>query len=231
MAKKSLFIFLIVFILSSGLAFSSNDPLGKGKENKGQMLNSPMLNSPNQIEPVVSSPTPETETTPEPTPQPSPKALQSLPKGFVYKKQKSEAFDPQLYRSRVANVVEELLKSADRLGGLGETIRNIAREQNQAATTTLQLMEKIRNRSRIKEILFGSDYKNLGELRSQLVRLRNRLEQLNQLKERITNEGERTFLENQIRVLEEEQAKIENFLKEKENQFSLLGWIRKLFKK
>jgi predicted nucleic acid-binding Zn-ribbon protein len=64
-----------------------------------------------------------------------------------------------------------------------------------------------------------------------MVQTRNRLEQLNQLMEKVQNEGEQTELQSQIQTLEQEQAKIESFIKEQEDKFSLFGWLVRFFNK
>jgi uncharacterized protein YpmS len=133
------------------------------------------------------------------------------------------------HRSAVANFVQSLLEVADREGGIGQQVRVIAQQQNQSASTTIQAMEKVQTRSKIKTFFFGSDYKNLGTLRSEMVQTRNRLEQLNRLMENVQNEGDKTELQNQIQTLEQEQIKIESFIKAEEGKFSLFGWLVKLF--
>ena len=134
------------------------------------------------------------------------------------------------HRSRVANFVQSLLNVADREpGGIGEQVRVIAQQQNQSASTTVQAMEKVQTRNRIMTFLFGSDYRNLGVLRSEMVQTRNRLEQLNRLMENVQNEDDQTELQNQIQALEQEQERIENFIKEQEGKFSLFGWLIRLF--
>lgn len=134
----------------------------------------------------------------------------------------------QEHRSRVANFVQELLQVADREGGIGEQVREIARQQNQASETAIRAMEKVQTRNRIKTFLVGSDYRNLGALRSELVQTRNRLEQLKRLMERAENEESRLELQNQIQQMEQEQERIRNFIKEQEGKFSLFGWLLKL---
>lgn len=135
------------------------------------------------------------------------------------------------HRSAVSNFVQNLLQVADREGGIGQQVRVIAQEQNQSVSTTIQAMEKVQTRSKVKTFFFGSDYKNLGSLRSEMVQTRNRLEQLNALMENIQNEGDETELQNQIQILEQEQTKIESFIKAQESKFSLFGWLVKLFNK
>lgn len=135
------------------------------------------------------------------------------------------------HRSTVANFVQSLLQVAEREGGIGEQVRLVAQEQNQSASTTVQAMQKVEERSKIKTLFLGSDYKNLGTLRSEMVQTQNRLEQLNRLAENVENESDKTELQNQIQTLEQEQTKIETFIKDREDDFGLFGWLVKLFNK
>ena len=135
------------------------------------------------------------------------------------------------HRSTVANFVQNLLQVADREGGIGQQVRVIAQQQNQSASTTIRAMEKVQTRNKVKTFLIGTDYKNLGALRSEMVQTRNRLEQLSKLMENVQNEGDKTELQNQIQTLEQEQTRIESFIKAQEGRFSLFGWLVKLFNK
>src|SRR4030042_6912175 len=135
----------------------------------------------------------------------------------------------QEHRSVVANFVQELLQVAARGGGSGEQVREVAREQNAATEDTVQSMEKVQNRSRVRTFFFGPDYKNLGQLRSEMVQVRNRIEKLNRLMEQAEGEDNKLALEEQIQEMEQEQTRIENFIQENEDKFSLFGWVKKLF--
>jgi len=136
----------------------------------------------------------------------------------------------EAHRSTVANFVQSLLNVADReQGGIGEQVRVIAQQQNQSDATATEAITKIQKRSKIKTFLIGSDYKNLGTLRSEVVHTRNRLEQLNRLMESVQNASDTIEIQSQIQVLEQEQTKIENFIKAQEGKFSLFGWLLKLF--
>lgn len=133
------------------------------------------------------------------------------------------------HRSAVANFVQALLKTATSTeGGIGQQVRIIAHEQNDASTTTEEALKKIQTRNRIKTFLFGTDYKNLGTLRSEMVQTRNRLEKLNKV---MGETGSTTEIQTQIKTLEQTQTKIEDFVKTQESKFSLFGWLVKLFKK
>lgn len=136
------------------------------------------------------------------------------------------------HRSTVANFVHSLLDVAEREeGGIGEQVRVVAKEQNDSATATAQAIEKVEKRSKIKTFLFGSDYKNLGALRSEIVKTRNRVDQLNRIIGNIQNASDTAELQAQIQSLEQEQIKLDNFIKTNESKISLFGWLVKLFNK
>lgn len=136
------------------------------------------------------------------------------------------------HRSVVANFVKNLLNVADREKGvIGEQVRVIAQEQNQKKERMADQIEAIQKRNKIKKFLIGAGYKNIGALRSEMVQTGNRLEKLNKLMGQATNEADKIELQNQIKILEEEQEKIETLLKNNEAKFSLFGWFVKLFNK
>lgn len=132
-------------------------------------------------------------------------------------------------RSSVANFVQVLLKTASTTKAeVGQQVRVIAQQQSSSEATTTAAIEKIQSRSKIKTFLIGSDYKNLGALRSEMVQTRNRIEQLNRVLQSASN---MTEVQAQIQTLEQEQIKLNNFIKEQEDKFSLFGWLVKIFNK
>lgn len=135
------------------------------------------------------------------------------------------------HRSVVANFVQSIVHLADREGGIGEQVRLIAQQQNKSEATTTAAIEKIEKRGKIKTLLIGSDYKNLGALRSEMVQTRNRISQLNNLMGKLKNASSTQDMQLQIETLKQEQTKIEDFIKAQEGKFSLFGWLVKLFNK
>lgn len=146
-------------------------------------------------------------------------------------KQNQGQINAEQHRSAVSTFVQSLLQVADKEEGIGEQVRAIAQQQNQSADKTVQAMEKVQTRNKIKTFLIGADYKNLGALRSEIAKTQNRLEQLNRLVDSAKNEEDKTELQKQIQTLEQEQQKIESFVKDNESKFSLFGWFVKLFAK
>ena len=136
------------------------------------------------------------------------------------------------HRSTVSTFVQSLLSVADReQGGIGEQVRVVAQEQNETKDKVADGIDKIQNRSKIKTFLIGTDYKNVGQLRSEMVKTGNQIDWLKKLLDKTTSEESKTALQGQIQTLEQGQQKIDDFLKANESKFSLFGWFVKLFNK
>ena len=133
-------------------------------------------------------------------------------------------------RSSVANFVQSLLRVAEREpGSIGEQVRVIAQEQNESNETATEAVTEVQTRGKIRTLLFGSDYKNLGVLRKEVVQTRNRLQQLDRLIESMTSDEDKTEVQVQIQALSEQQTILENFVEEQESKMSLFGWLVKMF--
>ena len=137
----------------------------------------------------------------------------------------------EIHRSVVATYVQELLSVADRNTGIGESVRLIAQEQSDSEKEVTKKIDVVENRSKIKTFFFGSDYKNLGELRSEMMKTNNHIDQLKKLIDKTINNEDKTILQNQIITLENEQTKINGFIIQNESKFSLFGWVTKLLNK
>jgi len=131
----------------------------------------------------------------------------------------------------VATFVQSLLAVADREGGIGQQVKVIAEQQNETKDRASDLINAVENRNKVKIFFIGTSYKNLGELRSQMVQTRNQIDQLKRLADKAENEGDKVELQSQIQVLEQEQTNINNFITQNESKFSLFGWAVKLFRK
>lgn len=133
------------------------------------------------------------------------------------------------HRSEVSKFVKTLLDNADRTGGIGQQVRMIAREQASTSSTTTEAIEKIEKRSGFKTFLIGTDYKNIGALRSEMVQTRNRIEKLRGEISKVSTSTDKTTLEEELKNMEQLQDKIQGFITENENKFSLFGWLVRMF--
>ncbi len=134
-------------------------------------------------------------------------------------------------RSDVSTFVQKLLSVADRDGGIGSEVRVIAQSQNDSASTTASAMTKVNERSSLKTFLAGTDYKNLGAIRSEIATTSANIARLKALLDRTTDATVKAELTLEIEALEDEQARAEAFIETNESKFSLFGWFNKLFVK
>ena len=159
--------------------------------------------------------------------------IQTQEQNVVQTKDKNEnkkQDNAEVHRSAVASFVQSLLSVADREGGIGQEVRVIAQQQNEMKDRAADLIYAVENRNKVKTFFIGTSYKNVGELRSQMVQTRNQIEQLKRLMQKNTNEQDKTELQNQIQTMEQEQARINDFITQNESKFSLFGWAIKLFR-
>ena len=134
------------------------------------------------------------------------------------------------HRSKVSTIVQQLTNLAGKDNNIGEEVSQVAKEEATTTDEQADLMKKVEGRSGLKTFLLGSDYKNLGALRSTLVTTTNHIKRLEKALGRATSTPEiQAKLNTQITALKETQTNVESFIKTNESKFSLLGWLVKFF--
>lgn len=133
------------------------------------------------------------------------------------------------HKSSVATFVASLLSVADRDSGIGADVRAVAKSQQDSASTTAEAMAKVEARSKALTFLIGTDWKNLGMVRSAAAKSEADLKRLEAAHEKAASASVRADLEAQIDVLKHEQEHLASFVAENESAFSLFGWFTKLF--
>lgn len=136
------------------------------------------------------------------------------------------------HRNKVSTIVQQLNVLASKDDNIGEEISQVVKAEATTTDQQINLMEKVENRSRFRTFFLGSDYKNLGALRSTMVTTNNQIQRLEKALERTTSTSEiQTELNAQITALKDAQVKVESFISANESKFSLFGWLIKLFNK
>ncbi|MFA5360614.1 MAG: hypothetical protein WC320_01405 [Candidatus Paceibacterota bacterium] len=134
-------------------------------------------------------------------------------------------------RSQVANAVQEMLQVAERNGGIGQQVRTIAQNQNQNQEKIEASLQKVQSRSGFARFFIGPNYGEIKNAQKLLEQNREQIKQLNQIKNQLSNQGDMQILTQKIQVLEQTNLQIENFLQNAQKEFSLFGWIFRLFVK
>ncbi len=133
------------------------------------------------------------------------------------------------HRSFVSSFVHSLLQVADREGGIGAEVRSVAHDEEGSATTTESAMEKVDAKGGVATYFFGSDYKNLGVIRSELETTTKDMARLQALLASTTNATNKATLTAQIQALQTEKTKVDAYVTAHEDTFSLFGWFVKFF--
>lgn len=149
----------------------------------------------------------------------------------IQQRDQTQSTTATMRRSAVANAVQEMLRVADRVGGIGEQVRTIAQAQNQDQEQLEARLKKIEERGRVAKFFLGANYSEIRDAEKIIEQNRLRIQQLNEIKSQITNSGDQQALTEQISTLEQESSQTEDSLKRAQKGFSLLGWMFRLFAK
>lgn len=134
-------------------------------------------------------------------------------------------------RGKVSNAVREMVQAADRNGGIGERVREIARLHEEDNNKIEDGLDAIKNRGQFRKFLFGPDYKKISDTEEMLARHTARLAELRSLTSQAISEDDKTLLEQRISEMEAIKAEIEKEVLDEQKGFSLFGWLNKLINK
>lgn len=137
----------------------------------------------------------------------------------------------QMARERmsvVAKQVESLLADPEREGGIGEQVRLVAREQQQAEVMAGEALNQIDAQPGFLKFLFGADPEQVQNLRQQVEQNRERIRVMRELADQ-PNAGELALqLQNTARALEAETEELDAVVAAESANQGILGWFRQL---
>lgn len=121
--------------------------------------------------------------------------------------------------------------AGDDMGTLNvqDELKNVTQEQNDSKDRAAEAMKNVENRNGFLTFLMGTDYKNLGALRSELKTTENNIARLEKAQTRIADPTLKSGLQTQIDALKTANTNAQNFITANESKFSLFGWFFKLF--
>jgi glutamyl/glutaminyl-tRNA synthetase len=109
----------------------------------------------------------------------------------------------------------------------GEQIRSMVQVHEQVQARTETALQQMTQRKAALKLLIGPDYKNAGQVRSDVVGLRNDIRQLTRIQEDSSTE-DAGDVQGAIDELEAEANELETQLEEELSGFSLFGWLSRL---
>lgn len=130
--------------------------------------------------------------------------------------------------SEVAKQVQLLLqiRTSD---GIGEQVRLIAQEQNQAQEQIQEQVNKLNSKAKLARFLTGTDYGAIKSLRQQFEQNQLRIQQLEELQNQLSNQGDVAKVQETIQALIQENTSLQELVAAEEKTFGLFGWLFKFF--
>jgi len=113
---------------------------------------------------------------------------------------------------------------------VGEQIRSMVQNHEKIQTKTKTALHQMSQRNQAVKLLVGPDYKNAGQVRSDVAGLRNDIRKLEQIKEDALL-ADAEDVQGAIEELQVEADGLETQLTEQLSGFSLFGWLAKLLAK
>ena len=110
---------------------------------------------------------------------------------------------------------------------IGEQVRSMVQSHEKVQTRTKTALQQMSQRNKAVKFMIGPDYKNAGQVRSNVVGLRNDIKKLEQIKDD-SLPADAGDVQGAIDELQVEADELETQLTEQLSGFSLFGWLAKL---
>jgi len=130
----------------------------------------------------------------------------------------------------MGNIISDLNKIGKENRGIGDEISDIAKDEASSTDMRVRVMQAIEQRDAISKFFFGIDKNSLKTLSQELDNTQKNIDRLQTVKDSVASSTLQTQLDEQIKSLQDAQAKAVAFVKANENSFSLFGWFVSLFK-
>lgn len=136
----------------------------------------------------------------------------------------SEAAKSKVAIKKLEKVQETVAEDPKVEEEVEKEVEDVIEEQEQVQENVEDTIETIDQRPSSVKLLIGPDYKNLGQLRKEVVHTRNNIRQLEKLKERV-GEDAQAAIDESIAELQETTTNLQASIGEKLEGFSLFGWL------
>jgi hypothetical protein len=128
-------------------------------------------------------------------------------------------------RNRVEVGVIALMVSQNMVGPYGQQISGIAQEIHGSHRTMIENEEQIQSRSMLSRFFFGGDRESAQTIQAHLRQNEERMEQIKQyLNDCECGEQVRNILQEQLRNMEEEHARLEDLADGEASRWGLFSW-------
>lgn len=133
------------------------------------------------------------------------------------------------YKNEVAQFVHNLKEIGDIEGGIGQQVRVVAQAQNDSEDEVENSIKDIDDRSDFVEFLIGPKYGSIAGVKTAIIENQTRIKVLTDLMNQLTDPAVKVVLQDQITILNQQNANLQKFVAESESGFSMFGWLMRLF--
>lgn len=133
------------------------------------------------------------------------------------------------HMNEVAKQVEILLMARTTKGGIGEEVREIARNQRQTQNQLTEEVNRMDSRKGILKSFIGPDYQAIKNLEKMIETNQSRIALLEELKIGLTDKGSITQIEDAIQALTQQNVSLQERLAFEQQSSGLFGWLFRLF--
>ncbi|TEU02479.1 hypothetical protein E3I18_00895 [Candidatus Woesebacteria bacterium] len=157
-------------------------------------------------------------------------SLLILPVVVFAQREQQSAGQQQVAENRgIETAIQSLNRVTERDNNpeVGEQIRSMVQNHERVQIRTETALHQMSQRNQVLRFFIGPDYKNAGQVRSDVVSLRNNIRELEQIKEEsLPTDAE--DIQGAIDELQIEADELEVQLTEQLSGFSLFGWLARL---
>lgn len=131
--------------------------------------------------------------------------------------------------SEVSQYAHELLEMPDRNGGIGEQIREVARNQNQSQEKVMEKVQKMESKGKLYKFIFGPHSESLAALKEEMKQNEERTQTLKDLKLQLLNNVDQVTVQSLIDAIMVQDVDLMQQVMDEESAFSLFGALKALF--
>ena len=132
------------------------------------------------------------------------------------------------HMSNVAKQVQLMLQIRTE-GGIGDQVREIAKEQNQSQVQTELDLEKLNGKSKFARFLTGTDFGAVKNIRQQVEQNQLRIQKLLELQNQLNNQADIKTVQESIQSIINQNTSLSELIQAEEQTKSIFGWLIKYF--
>ena len=130
--------------------------------------------------------------------------------------------------NQVRIAAQTLSQMKSMIGERGEEISAIAKEFDNSVQAVMTAEEKIQSKSGFARFFTGGDEKAADEIEAQVAMNQQKIQELKQLSQEADAPDEvKQMLQEQVQIMENEQARLQELAQKEKQSKGLLGWIWK----